>query len=281
MLTIDSQVHTFERDHPGRPWRGHLPGPDEVTGAQMVAAMDEAGVDGALLISPFLTYRFDASYAMETHAAYPERFGLIKPVDTNHPAITEIVEEWAARDGTVGVRIIMAEVPRNPDDPGLKRALAAATRAGLPVNFFCWGRLDDVEAIAARNPDTTVVVDHLGITQPLRPPVPDHPFAELPRLLKLASLENVVVKVSATPTLSREAFPYRDIWDPLARIFDAFGIGRCLWGTDWTRVTPFLTYREGVEAFRVMDRLTGEERAELMGGALQRIYRWSPKRRGR
>ena len=27
MLTIDSQVHAYERDHPDRPWAGTLAGP--------------------------------------------------------------------------------------------------------------------------------------------------------------------------------------------------------------------------------------------------------------
>ena len=47
----------------------------------MVAAMDAVGVDGALLVSPFSMYRYDASYALEVYAKYPGRFGLIKPVD--------------------------------------------------------------------------------------------------------------------------------------------------------------------------------------------------------
>ena len=45
MLTIDAQVHAYERNHPGRPWAGTLPGPSEVTGDGMVAAMDAVGVD--------------------------------------------------------------------------------------------------------------------------------------------------------------------------------------------------------------------------------------------
>ena len=53
MATIDSQVHTYERDHPDRPWAGFLHGPKEVTGDDMVAAMDKVGVDGALLVSPY------------------------------------------------------------------------------------------------------------------------------------------------------------------------------------------------------------------------------------
>src|SRR5262249_16451127 len=53
VLTIDAQVHAYERNHPGRPWVGTLTGPAEVTGTQMVAAMDAVGVDGAILVSPF------------------------------------------------------------------------------------------------------------------------------------------------------------------------------------------------------------------------------------
>ena len=69
MLTIDAQVHAYEHNHPGRPWVGTLTGPAEVTGDQMVAAMDAVGVDGAILVSPFSMYRYDASYAKEVYAA--------------------------------------------------------------------------------------------------------------------------------------------------------------------------------------------------------------------
>jgi hypothetical protein len=37
-----------------------------------------------------------------------------------------------------------------------------------------------------------------------------------------------------------------------------------------------LTYKQGVEAFRVTDRLSDSERAALMGGTLQKIYDWAP-----
>ena len=82
------------------------------------------------------------------------------------------------------------------------------------------------------------------------------------------------MKISGAGTLSHEAFPYKDIWDPLCRIFDAFGFDRCLWGTDWTRAVNLLTYGQSVEAFRVTDRLSAGDRAMLMGGALQKIYKW-------
>jgi predicted TIM-barrel fold metal-dependent hydrolase len=277
MLTIDAQVHAYERDHPGRPWAAVLHGPPEVTGEQMVAAMDTVGVDGALLVSPFTMYRHDASYAVQVHAAHPGRFGLIKPFDPNDPAVADSIAAWAATKGTVGARIMMREgVSTDPADPGINRVLGAAARHRLPVNLLCWGRLEQVGPLAARNPGTQIVVDHLGLQQPFEPPPPAQPWAELPKVLALAAHPNIAIKITGACTLSHQPFPYADIWDPLARIFDAFGLDRCMWGTDWTRATALLTYREGVEAFRVTDRLSDSEKAKLMGESLKRIYNWAP-----
>jgi predicted TIM-barrel fold metal-dependent hydrolase len=271
-------VHAYERDHPGRPWAAVLHGPSEVTGDQMVAAMDAVGVDAALLVSPFTMYRFDPSYAIEVRAKYPNRFALIKPVDTTDPGVAETIAEWKATPGTVAIRIMLNRgVSEDPADPGINRVLAAAARHALPVNLLCSGRLAQARAMAARNPNTTIVVDHLGLQQPFEPPAPAQPWADLPAVLELAKQPNVAIKISGACTLSREAYPYKDIWDPLARIFDAFGIDRCLWGTDWTRATGLLTYQQGVDAFRVTDRLSDSDKATLMGGALSRVYRWSPK----
>ena len=280
MAIVDVQVHVYERNHRGRPWAGVLHGPPEVTGDDMVKAMDAVGVDGAIIVSIYAMYRFDASYAVSVRRAHPTRFALVKPVDTRDPAVEEIIADWAKTDGAVGIRIMMnQDIPDDPADPGVNRVLAAAGRAGLPVNLLCWGRLDQVAGLAARNPGTRLVIDHLGLQQPFEPPVPAEPFAALPQLLALAAHDNVVVKISGAGTLSHTGYPFADIWDPLARIFDAFGFGRCMWGTDWTRATAFLTYAQGVDAFRVTDRLTDVERSALMGGTLEAIYGWAPTKR--
>ena len=275
MPIIDAQVHAYERNHPGRPWAGHLQGPPEVTGNDMVAAMDSVGVDGALLVSPFSMYRFDASYALDVYAAHPTRFRLIKPVDPTDPAVADVIADWAKTKGTVAIRIMLNRgVSEDPADPGISKVLAAAARHSLPVNLLCWGRLDQATAMAARNPDTTLVIDHLGLQQPFEPPVPAAPFADLPKVLALATRPNVTIKISGACTLSHEPYPYKDIWDSLARIFDAFGFHRCMWGTDWTRAIHLLTFKQGVDAFRVTDRLSSSEREALMGGTLQKVYGW-------
>jgi L-fuconolactonase len=85
--------------------------------------------------------------------------------------------------------------------------------------------------------------------QPAKPPVPEDVWADLPKLLALAAYPNVRVKVSGACTMSLAGYPYDDIWDPVLRVLDAFGVDRCMWGTDWTRTIGMLTYAQGVRRF--------------------------------
>ena len=277
MAIIDSQVHAYEANTPKRPWHVVPNWPAHVTGDEMVAAMDRVGVDGAIFISAFSMYRFDASYAMEVQRAHPGRFALVKPVDPDNPAVADVIADWKKTPGTVGVRIMLPkEAGRDPLDPGLGRILHAAAQHDLPVNLLCWDNLDAGTTLIDRHPDTRIILDHLGILQPGVPPAPAAPWADLPQVLALAKRPNVVIKVSGACTLSRQPYPFADIWDPLARVFDAWGFERCLWGTDWTRAAAVVSYEQGVEPFRVTDRLSESERAMLMGGACAKAYGWAP-----
>src|SRR6185369_7453833 len=147
--------------------------PDHVTGDEMVAAMDRVGVDGAIFISAFSMYRYDASYAVEVAKAHPGRLAIVKPVDPDDADVADVVADWRATPGTVGIRIMLTkENKRAPDDPGLDRIARAAVRYDFPVNLLCWDNLDNGAALIDRNPDTRFIIDHLGILQPRTPPAP-------------------------------------------------------------------------------------------------------------
>ena len=208
MLTIDAQVHAYERDHPDRPWASVLAGPAEVTGDDMMAAMDAVRVDAAILVSAWTMYQYDESYALSVATAHPDRFAIVKPVDPTDPEVEQTIADWANVKGAVGIRIMLAQAgATDANDPNINRVLAAAARHSLPVNLSCKGRLEQVGQLAAKNPDTRLVVDHLGLEQPRTPPAPPEPFIELPLLLNLAQFENIAVKVSGAGTLSKEPFP--------------------------------------------------------------------------
>ena len=277
-LTIDVQVHAYERNHPGRPWAGFLQGPDQVTGDDMVEAMDKVGVDGAILISPFSLYQYDASYALEVYAKHPGRFGLVRPFDSDSVSPADDVANWAATTGVVGARVMLTAKEYQADDTGLNAILAGGAKAGIPINVMCSGKLPLMAELARRNPNTSMIIDHVGLAQPFLPPAPPEPFGDLDNVIALAALDNVSIKISGAGTLSHQSFPYSDIWEPLDKVFKAFGFDRCMWGTDWTRAVELLNYEQGVEAFRVTDQLSDAERATLMGGSLRKIYKWSPSK---
>ncbi len=280
MPIIDSQVHAYEANTPKRPWRTepNWKSP-HVTGDEMVAAMDKVGVDGAIFVSAFSLYGYDASYAIEVQRAHPGRMAIIKPVNPDDPKVGDVIAEWKKQPGAVGIRIFLREEdPRPPTDPGFDRVLKAAVQHNLPVNFLCWGKIDQGTQLIDRHPNARFVLDHLGILQPRKPPAPPQPWTDLPKVLELAKRSNVVIKVSGACTLSKQPYPFPDIWDPLAKIFDAWGFERCLWGTDWTRAETVVNFEQSVRPFVESKRLSDSDRAMLMGGACAKVYGWSPKK---
>src|ERR1700688_1055846 len=138
MTIIDSQVHAYEANTAKRPWHSVPNWPDHVTGDEMVAAMDKVGVDGAIFISAFSMYRYDASYAVEVQRAHPGRFAIVKPGDPDDPDVAAVAADWKKTAGGVGIRITLAkEAGREPNDPGLERIARAAVRYDFPVNLLC------------------------------------------------------------------------------------------------------------------------------------------------
>src|SRR5258708_12753158 len=176
MAIIDSQVHSYEANTSKRPWHSVPNWPDHVTGDEMVAAMDTVGVDGAIFISAFPMYRYDASYAGEVQRAHPGRFALVKPVDPDDPAVADVIADWKKTPGAVGIRIMMTkEAGRDPNDPGLDRILGAAVRYDFPVNMLCWGNVDAGAARIYPHPPTRFITHHPTTIHPRTPPPHPHP----------------------------------------------------------------------------------------------------------
>jgi len=279
-MIIDSQIHAYEANTPKRPWKNVPNWPPSATGDEQVAAMDKLGIDGAIFISAFSMYGYDSSYAVEVQKKHPGRFAIVKPVNPEDPAVADVIADWKKTPGTVGIRVIKTGEPgRDPSDKNIDRVLREAVRHDFPVNILCWGNLDAGTAVIDRNPDARFILDHLGILQPRTPPAPPNAWADLPKVLELAKRKNVVIKVSGACTLSHKPYPYTDIWDSLARVFDAWGFERCLWGTDWTRAFAVVNFEQAVKPFLETKRLSDSERAMLMGGACAKAYRWEPKKR--
>jgi len=274
---IDSQVHCFDHPRPDMPWA--VPGAalHKSDGDEMAAAMAAVGVAGAIMVSPFSVYHFDRRFALALGRTHPGPYGLVVPLDPDLPDLAETIGQWAAAPGAVGIRLMLPSPAETSEALAsrLVQAAEAAGRRGLAVNLMCTGNLPLAAELARRCPDVQLVIDHLGLPTPFDA-VPAAPFAALPQVLALARFPHVAIKVSGACALSHQPYPFADLWEPLARVFDAFGLDRCLWGTDWTRTLALVSYAEAVDCFRTHPRLSDSDRAMLMGGAVARIYRWRP-----
>ena len=87
---------------------------------------------------------------------------------------------------------------------------------------------------------------------------------------------NVSVKLSASPLMSKEPYPFRDMAPHIQRLFEAFGPQRCYWGTDVTNSLAKATYRQRVTHFtEELKFLTEADKDWIMGRAIVARLRWT------
>jgi L-fuconolactonase len=244
-----------------------------VTPADLLLMMKEAVVSAAVLTHPS-ALTADLSYTLKAAAAYPQKFGVVASLDECRDDISEVLAEWASDQVMLGVRIVaLTESHAQKFTAGsYDRLLRAAARVALPVFIYSPGRPTCIADIARNYPDLQVIIDHLGLSQPPLP-IGLNPFSGFDDVLALANLGNVAIKCTAVPTLSRECYPFRDVWPAVTQTLDAFGIDRVMWGSDITKVTNH-TYTEAIAYLRSSELLSQDEKRQLLGANTRHILQW-------
>lgn len=276
MLVTDAQVHVWEADRPDRPWppsgrtTPHRATPLEAE--EMLAEMDRAGVDRAVIVPPSWIGE-NNSTGLEAAATYPDRFAVMGRFDPEDPAGRSQLATWLDQPGMLGIRITF-NTPRFVqwlDDGTLDWFWGEAERYGIPVMALFQGRLlDKVHPIAQQHPGLTLIIDHMGRPSGTRGAAA---FADLDNLLALARYPNVLVKATSAPSYSEEPYPHRDIQPHLRRIYDAFGARRLLWGSDITRLPG--TYRECLALFQeALDFLSEDDKEWILGRTAAEALKW-------
>src|SRR5260370_30754458 len=108
--TIDSQPHIIANDekrYPLAPLGGNQSdcSPLRPVGVdQMIAAMDEAGVDKSAIVQASTCYGYDNSYVADAVAAHPSRFTGVFSVDVLAADAPERMRYWFDR-GLTGMRL--------------------------------------------------------------------------------------------------------------------------------------------------------------------------------
>ena len=272
MMIIDSQVHVWPPDRPDRRL-GEGVGERQPYGYdRLVADMDRAGVDRAILVPPSFDHDRN-DYALEAVRSHPDRFAIMGRVALK-AADRDMLAGWRAQPGMLGVRLTFH---RDADRPWLTDGTAEwfwpeAERHDIPVMVHAPERLAEIGKIAARHPGLRIIVDHMGFA---RATMDDEAAPAVERMNALARHPNVFVKVSALPCFSSEPYPFKNLREPLRRVIVAFGARRAFWGSDITRVPATCSYRQVVTHFtEELDFLSPADLEWIMGRGLAECLRW-------
>jgi L-fuconolactonase len=272
MVIIDSQVHVWPPDRTDRRL-GEGVGDRKPYGyEQLVADMDRAGVDRAILVPPSFDHDRN-DYALEAVRMHPDRFAIMGRVPLRAGG-DDSLEGWRAQPGMLGVRLTFH---RDADRPWLTDGTAdwfwpQAERHDIPVMVHAPERLAEIDKIAARHPGLRIIVDHMGFA---RATMDDAAAPAVERMNALARHPNVFVKVSALPCFSSKPYPFKNLREPLRRVIEAFGSRRAFWGSDITRVPAACSYRQVVTHFtEELDFLSPADLQWIMGRGLAECLRW-------
>jgi predicted TIM-barrel fold metal-dependent hydrolase len=273
MFIADSQVHIWADNTPERPWPTDRPTPPQkpyaVTAEMLLAAMDEAGVDRAVLVPP--SWEGDRNDVVAAAARdYPDRFAAMGRLALETP-VPEVLASWRDTPGMLGIRLTFhgSKMRAWLTDGTADWAWAAAERFGVPAYVFVPGSVPLIERVAERHPGLKLVIDHLALGGGMDAEA----FAHLPQVLKLARLPNVAVKASAMPCYSSESYPFPGLHAFIRQVYDAFGPRRMFWGTDWTRLP--CSYAEAINLFtEELPWLSAGDKEWIMGRALCEWLGW-------
>ncbi len=214
MTTIDTHAHVFLRSLPAIPTARYVPNYDAPLAAYL-AFLDGIGAEKGVLVQPSFLGS-DNSFLLGALAAAKGRLAGVAVVEER---ITPEAAEALAAAGIRGLRYNL--VGRSPEvlaSADARAMLAMAAPLGWHVELHA-----DAPDLAAALPylrsfDGVIVIDHFGR------PGPD----DAGLVMGWAGDPRVHMKLSA---------PYRvrhpDICSLAARIVEAYGAQRLMWGSDW------------------------------------------------
>ncbi len=276
-MIIDTHTHVISPDrarYPTAPlggkqsdWSSERPIPVE----GLLAAMDEAGVDKAVVVQASTAYGHDNSCVADSVERHRDRLVGVFSVDILAEDAVERIRHWHGR-GLVGFRLFTTgtTMPGQAgwiDDPRGYAAWDAAQTLRLPIAMQMTAKgIPALRTMMDRFPGVTVLLDHLA-----RPDLSDGPpYAMAAPLFELEAYPQVVLKLTTRALdLSGEgaSTPAALLKELLAR----FGARRIMWGSNFPAHAGALSHLLE-RSRRVLDSISEADRAEILGGTAKRVY---------
>ncbi len=279
-LIIDTHVHLFSADTQRFPYASNAPyQPKPAPLERYLKFVAEAGIDHAIIVHPE-PYQDDHRY-LEYCFAKEQPKGLLKgtclfdPLSPRTPSRLEaLVKRNPGR--IVAFRIHQMGAPgsapssagpitgRDMASPAMARTWTKAAQLGLAIQMhFLPYYAPQVEQQARKHAGVAIILDHVARAGMGTP-------AEFDRVLALAKLPNVYMKVSGLSYSSKEKPPYRDARPTVRRAYDAFGPDRLIWGGLGQSMPEF---DGAIEIFETMfEGIADAEKAKIRGLNAKKLF---------
>jgi predicted TIM-barrel fold metal-dependent hydrolase len=248
------------------------------TADKLLADMDEAGVDEAVVVGYPIVEWTDNWYTVQAAAEYDRLSGVVM-VDPFAEGAADQLRELVSSDGVLGFRLgAICPYDRmwetfDPSVEWLRDAIEetefweAAREEDAAVQILAHvDQLDQVLDVVEAYPELTYLLDHFSHADPGEAPG-ESAFAAY---ADLAEYDNVYAKVSEVQHRSEAAYPYEDMHDHVRWLLDEFGRNHVVWGADFPNVSDVATYEECVTWLERVNGLSTGDLNWLRGRALER-----------
>ena len=294
MLRIDAHVHVFAKACARFPREvdEDYPAEREEPVEKLLAAMRAHRIRQAVLVQIGGAELERHAYLLHCLRQHRDRFLGIGLIPEHAPDPERHMDRLAAEPGIIGFRLFSIGGPRDPFAPIEVEQFATYRiwKHAAENDYVIWlypraGDAHLIPYLLQAFPQVRVVLNHLGICPGAGKSYRDEqgrPRIATPAYnpayhttYRLNRYENVVVKLSGQPAFSREEYPYRDLTRWHRNLFDAYGSGRLMWGTDfpWNLADPGYERLIGVVRELLPD-LNESDHAALMGGTARRFLRF-------
>jgi len=259
VLTIDAHHHLWDLEVRGQDWiSGEAMAPlNRSFGVAELADEARAAGVGACVVVQTVTVAGETPELLALAAGRELLAGVVGWTDLTAPDVADTIAELRELPGGRSLVGIRHQVQHEADPhwllrPDVLNGLRAVARAGLAYDLVLLpGQLPAATTAAARVPELTFVLDHLG-----KPPIAAGGAEPWFRAVhRLAQLPNTVCKLSGMVTeadwhtwTTSDLRPYADA------VLEAFGPHRLMFGSDWPVCTLAASYGDVLDAARLLTR---------------------------
>jgi L-fuconolactonase len=243
-----------------------------VTFEEMIAAMDDAGVDKSALVHSSTTYGYDCSYLADSVARQPQRVTGVFSVDMMADDAPEKIRYWATERKLAGLRLYTAGGTHEQQsnwmtDPKTFPGMECAQQLGLAVCVSLRpAGLPQLHVLVQRWPQIRFLIDHM-----MEPPIAEGlPYAGSEFVFDLARYENVYLKMTTLNVrASRKDKGSPETFFPL--LVKKFGASRIAWGSNFPSAQG--TLKEMViEAKSALAVLSEQDQEWIFARTAQSLY---------